>query len=93
MPGVHLCEEVSTVAIGTGILPVCVTDPLARHVSTWLVIQVLSSYLAFPFAPDISHSFMFTSELIPIQIVFPLFCFASQICFVQKELENNITRT
>ena len=26
MPGVHLCEEVSTVAIGTGILPVCVTD-------------------------------------------------------------------
>ena len=44
----HLCEEVSTVAIGTGILPVCVTDPLARHVTTWLVIQVLSSCLSFP---------------------------------------------
>ena len=46
----HLCEEVGTVAIGTGILPVCIGDSLPRHVSTYVVIQV-SSLLTLPCPP------------------------------------------
>ena len=42
----------------------------------WLKLPLLSSSFL---RPDIFHSFWLTSELIPIQIVFPLFCFASQI--------------
>ena len=42
----------------------------------WSKLPLLSSLVL---RPDIFHSFWFTSELIPIQIVFPLFCFASQI--------------